>query len=97
MIWHLVSVEERHAAFPETFDIHPRTERETVLPGQFVKIIFECDGFSERMWVVVTRRDDDGYCGSLRNTPHEGLGLDWGDLIQFGPEHIAQVAPIGFF
>ena len=97
MTWHLASAEARHAASPETFEIPTREDRDTVVPGQLVKLIFEAGDFAERMWVRVVRRDDVGYMGELRNNPLHPMGLTFGTAIRFGPEHITVIHPVEDF
>jgi uncharacterized protein YegJ (DUF2314 family) len=47
----------------------------------------------DRMWVIVKARTPDGYVGVLDNDPGhaENLNLREGDLIVFGPEHVAAI------
>lgn len=100
--WALVSAEERHAANPETFEIPSRTLREGLVPGVAAKLLFDIetrengrvvDRGVDRMWVIVKRREADGYAGVLDNDPGraENLDLEEGDIIFFGPEHVAGI------
>jgi hypothetical protein len=101
--WMLVSAEERHAAHPETFEIPARVDRETLVPGVAAKLLFHIetkegnrviDRGVDRMWVIVTTITPEGrYVGVLDNDPglSEGLNLHEGDLIAFGPEHVAAI------
>ena len=100
--WMLVSAEERHAANPATFQIPPRTDRETLVPGAAAKLLFHIetkeagqviDRGVDRMWVIVMAVTPEGYLGVLDNDPgqSEGLNLHEGDAILFGPEHVAAI------
>ncbi len=46
------------------------------------------------MWVIVKARIEGGYIGVLDNDPGiaENVRLREGDVITFGPEHIAEIA-----
>jgi hypothetical protein len=98
----LVSAEERHAAHPETFQIPSKTGRETLVPGAAAKLLFHIetreagraiDRGVDRMWVIVRAVTPEGYVGVLDNDPGEsqGLNLREGDVIAFGPEHVAAI------
>lgn len=100
--WVLVSAEERHAANPETFEIPSRTLRKVLVPGVAAKLLFDIetrengrvvDRGVDRMWVIVKTCEADGYAGILDNDPGyaENLNLKEGDLIFFGPEHVAGI------
>lgn len=100
--WMLVSAEERHLADPETFEIPSKGERETLVPGAAAKLLFHIetkeagrviDRGVDRMWVIVQAISADGYTGVLDNDPgqSEGLNLHEGDVIVFGPEHVAAI------
>ena len=100
--WTLVSAEERHAAHPDTFQIPPRDKRESLSPGDGVKLLFEIetkeghrvvDRGVDRMWVIVKARTKESYIGILDNDPGtaENLKLHEGDSIVFGPEHITDI------
>lgn len=100
--WALVSAEERHAAQPETFEIPPKDDREALVPGAAAKLLFHIetreagqviDRGVDRMWVIVRAVTPEGYMGVLDNDPgeSEGLNLREGDLIVFGPEHVAAI------
>ena len=87
--------EELNQEFPETFRIPPREERENLLPGELVKLIFritlEEEQHVERMWVLVKERKDNGYIGELDNDPYCTTELHAGVAVEFRPEHIIQV------
>ena len=100
--WMLVSAEERHAGYPATFQIPSRTEREALVPGVAAKLLFDIetketsrviDRGVDRMWVIVKAVSPDGYAGVLDSDPghSEGLNLHEGDVIVFGPEHVAAI------
>ena len=100
--WMLVSAEERYAAHPETFEIPPRVDRQTLVPGAAAKLLFHIetreagrviDRGVDRMWVIVKAVSPEGYVGVLDNDPgqSEGLNLHEGEVIVFGPEHVAAI------
>jgi hypothetical protein len=72
--WELVSAEDRAAAAPEMFQIPSRSRRESLSPGDAMKLLFdietrECghvvDRGVDRMWVIVKAKTDEGYIGVL--------------------------------
>jgi hypothetical protein len=101
--WALVSAEERHAAYPDTFPIPARAARAALAPGDAAQLLFDIvtkemgrviDRGVDRMWVIVRAREGGGYVGLLDNDPRtaEGLLLRPGAEVRFGPEHVARVA-----
>lgn len=91
----LLDAEERHRASPETFSI-PRSEvRRHLAPGSLVKLLFGAgEGHpppAERMWASVLDVAGDRYVGRLENEPVDILDLHLGDLVRFGPEHVAAI------
>jgi hypothetical protein len=83
-------------------DVSPPPEdvRNEVPPDTYVKLLFRfaaedaerADGETERMWVQVIERDEDGfYVGALANDPHHAHVLTCGDTICFHPVHIMEV------
>ena len=100
--WMLISAEDRHAAYPETFEIPSRHERESLSAGDGAKLLFDIetrkdgrviDRGVDRLWVIVRRRMGPNYLGVLDSDPGsaEGLNLHEGDVISFGPEHVAAI------
>lgn len=87
--------EDLHREFPETFYLPSRVEREALLPGELVKLIFristENEVHVERMWVCVQSRTEDGYIGLLDNDPYCTKELLSGAKVVFGPEHVIQI------
>ncbi len=82
-------------------DIHPPEAeiRESLEPGQFVKLIFRfasedserADGECERIWVQVMKMDDDGnYTGTIENDPHHEAAK-FKDIVHFHPLHVADL------
>ena len=63
--WTLISAEDRHAAYPETFEIPSRHERESLSAGDGAKLLFDIetrkdgrviDRGVDRLWVIVGGR-----------------------------------------
>jgi hypothetical protein len=99
----LQNVEMSHRRDPITFSI-PRSDQRTALKlGDLVKLIFEADPPSaagltaERMWVEVREVHGRVFVGALDNQPSFIAGLQPGDAVRFGPEHVAalQSSPSG--
>lgn len=103
--WELESAEARHAAAPGTFHIPSRVARETLRLGSAAKLLFllmnEEDGKPivdcERMWVTVVSSENGGYRGRLESQPITSRVLSPGDIVAFGPEHIAGVRGPSFY
>jgi hypothetical protein len=100
--WALVSAEERHAESPKAFEIPSRVSRDALLPGVGVKLLFDIetkengrviDRGVDRMWVIVKCRGPLGYEGVLDSDPGhaDSLKLKQGDVVHFGPEHVAAI------
>ena len=101
--WALQSGEERHVRSAESFAIPSRAERESLHPGDAVKLLFDIetreagrviDRGVDRMWVIVKRTTGTVYVGVLDNDPGaaDGLALRRGMEILFGPEHVVEIA-----
>jgi Uncharacterized protein conserved in bacteria (DUF2314) len=99
--WELDDAESLHREAPSTFWI-PSEERRTSLgQGDIVKLIFRMtvrhplSGDEqvevERMWVVVDRRDDGEYSGTLDNAPYCTNDFKSGAVIAFQPRHVIQI------
>lgn len=93
MTWALASAETRALA-SASFRIPPRDARESLRVGNLAKLIFidsPDDGVGERMWVEIVIVEAARYQGLLRNTPVVTMDLDPSGLIDFGPEHVADI------
>ena len=72
-----------HRAHPRTFSIPRRVVRDSLRPGDYVKLSFRVDQRSgdvgaERMWVEVADFDGSHYSGRLANVPTELADLEPG-------------------
>jgi uncharacterized protein YegJ (DUF2314 family) len=99
--WSLDDGEAAHQESPDSFWMPPKEERESLRPGDIVKLMFRMilrnpgSGVEqekvERMWVGVTGRDGRGYVGALDNDPHYTKDLAAGDEIRFEARHVIRV------
>ena len=100
--WALVSAEERHEQYPESFWIPPRSTRESLSPGDAAQLLFDIetrhagavfDRGVDRMWVIVKHRVGKSYVGVLDSDPGraDGLRLHRGDVVSFLPEHVIAI------
>jgi len=84
-----------HRDYPETFHIPSKMQRENLLPGELVKLIFRITVGPktdiERMWVIVKSRGDGDYVGTLDNDPYCTTELKSGHEVRFGPENVIQI------
>ena len=87
--------EDLHREFPETFHLPSHVERDALLPGELVKLIFRISTKQElhveRMWVCVKSRTENSYVGLLDNDPYCTTELQSGATVNFGPEHVIQI------
>lgn len=87
--WRLGSGVKRNRLHPDTFWIPSDEEKETIEPGDVVKLMFEqCDGWVERMWVSVEKIGRRRWVGTLNSHPLDFPRLHPGCKIRFRPEHI---------
>jgi hypothetical protein len=99
--WTLDDGEEVHRESPTTFYLPPAEIRESLQPGQLVKLIFRISLVDEdqsesvqveRMWVIVENNLLDGtYSGILDNDPYCTRDIQAGMKVIFNPKHVIQV------
>lgn len=98
--WELDDAEPIAAAHPDTFWMPPREERDALLPGQQVKLIFRIlvadeagreEVHVERMWVNVTGRDGSLYTGELDNQPYCTDEMNPGMPLCFEARHVINI------
>jgi hypothetical protein len=85
----LENVEEINREHPQTFHIHSEHVRSNLQIGQYAKLIFLIDGWAERMWVRITKREGGKYWGDLDNAALDPSLPDLGSEVVFGKEHVA--------
>jgi hypothetical protein len=95
--WWLDNAQKLNELHPDSFFIPPKERRDSLAPGDTVKLIFRFepmapDASAERMWVDVRNVDGEHYVGELVNRPKYIRELSPGSIIRFGPEHIASFA-----
>lgn len=99
MSYQLANAEERERAEPSTFVIPCKQIRSALSVGNFAKLIFLIDpphpsGIAgERLWVEITHRLGDRYRGRLDNHPQFAGDVRYGEIIDFGSEHVADFYP----
>lgn len=83
----------RNATYPESFWIPDRDEKDAVVPGVHVKLMFlmKHDDFGERMWVRVDRRRGDKLKGTLDNVPVGFPRIGAGDRVRFTFDHVIDI------
>lgn len=91
----LADGEQSHAEHPDTFWVPPREQRETLVVGQIVKLMFEITHvggeMTERMWVIVKEKTRAGYTGVLDNDPTCTSEMKSGLQVNFQPRHVIQI------
>jgi len=90
--------EEINHVYPDTFGIPERTERESLNPGDIVKLIFRMeetkgseDVSVERMWVEVVNKHQHFYEGVLDNDPSGSECVKCGQTVYFQTCHIISI------
>ncbi|KHN90087.1 DUF2314 domain-containing protein [Pectobacterium actinidiae] len=80
---------------PDSFWIPDKAVRESLVPGDFVKLIFRmeetagADDLSvERMWVNVTKKHETLYEGVLDNDPKGSDCVQCGQSVTFHARHV---------
>jgi hypothetical protein len=92
--WWLDDAEAKNAESPSSFFIPPAVKRNSLVPGDKVKLLFAFEPTpegrnGERMWVEVTSVRGDTYVGRLLNQPQHIETLTPGSEIEFAPHHVA--------
>lgn len=96
--WGLLDAEAQHREVPDAFPIPSSAERESLQPGDMVKLVFVLDPppmsgpNAERMWVEVRSARHGRYDGWLTTAPSIISDLEPGTFLSFGPEHVAGIA-----
>jgi hypothetical protein len=96
--WELENVEDAARAKPRSFFIPGRDERASQSVGDEVRLHFMLTEEgpelprAERMWVEIVEKTGTppSFVGVLQSQPRFITGLQAGDHVKFGPEHIAR-------
>ena len=90
--------EEIHREFPDSFWIPEKGKRESLKPGDIVKLIFRMeeskgsdDVSVERMWVEITEINTPFYKGKLDNDPSGSDCVFCGQSVIFNPCHVIDI------
>lgn len=95
--WELDDAEVIAQAHPSTFWLPEREQRESLRPGDTVKLIFRIrtvteDGNQaihvERMWVTTGGLEEGTYCGTLDNNPLCTPDMAAGFRVSFEARHV---------
>jgi hypothetical protein len=104
--WQLRSGEDSHRQNPQTFQLPPLGQRQSLTRGQAAKLILDIETedesgktviTGERMWVIVAERIG-GLCIGILDSQPTCMTLDdtaylrFGAEIPFGPEHSTDIA-----
>jgi len=84
----------RNRRSPSTFWIPSEEAKAKIRHGDVVRLIFEerfPGGWSERMWVEVTKVGRRRLVGSLRNQPFTMPRLERGDKVKFRRKHVIDI------
>lgn len=84
-----INAQEMHQKYPHTFDAPSHEQLAAIGPGDSVKV---CTG-DERFWVRVLTATETTITGMVDNDLlfADEHGLDYGDEISFGREHVYDV------
>jgi hypothetical protein len=86
--YRLVDVVARSRRHRLTFHVPPEEERTSLRPKDVAKLVFDD---RERMWVEIREVACGRYRGVLLGRPAVLLAVRQGDVVDFGPEHVADV------
>ena len=99
--WSLEDGEQRHREASDTFWLPELNDRQSLEPGDLVKLIFRISVDNEdepvaveRMWVIVRERVGNQYLGILDNDPRaigENEELWSGVELPFSPRHVIDI------
>ena len=96
--YELDNCEDIHREYPDTYWIPERKLRESLEPGEIVKLVFRMEETKgsdnvavERMWVEITNKDQGFYEGILDNDPSGSECVNCGQTVYFLPCHINYV------
>lgn len=99
--WCLEDGEELHREAPETFWLPELKDRQSLQPGDLVKLIFRISVDNEeepvaveRMWVIMRERVGEHYLGILDNDPYaiEENEEFWSGIeLPFAPRHVIDI------
>lgn len=98
--WELDDGEEINRSAPNSFWMPPSKQRNSLLPGQIVKLIFRIKTIDaskvkefhvERMWVIVQERLDNVYRGILDDDPYCTDDIKAGLQVYFEPRHVINI------
>jgi hypothetical protein len=86
---------ETHREFPDTFEIPSQQRRESLKPGDIVKLIFRIEfdeeAHVERMWVRVAEVKPEFYIGVLDNDATSTDEIRSGMRVEFHADHVIQI------
>ena len=95
--YHLENVVQSHATNPRTFLIPDKNQIAGLELGKLVKLVFvmetiQEDGCrAEKMWVMITEKNDSIFKGCLDSSPYYLKTIKKGDIISFNTENIAGI------
>lgn len=96
--YELDNAEEIHREHPDSYWIPEKEVRESLKPGEVVKLVFRMeetkgsdDVSVERMWVEITNKHQGIYEGILDNDPSGSECVKGGQTVYFQPFHIIDV------
>lgn len=94
----LDNAEDIHQQSPETFWIPKKSDRESLVVGDIVKLIFSMEESAgseetsvERMWVEVTQVCKNYYVGRLDNDPYGSECVKSDQTVYFQPLHVIDI------
>jgi hypothetical protein len=86
--YRLVDVVARSRRHKLTFHVPSEEERTSLRPKDAAKLVFDD---RERLWVEVCEAAGGRYRGVMLGRPAVLLAVRKGDIVDFGPEHVADV------
>lgn len=91
----ILNAEDLNKLYPSSFEIPSKEEKNTIMSGDFVKLIFTDNSgdSNERMWVKITKIKRRKILGRLDNQPFlsKEIGVQLNDKIKFKKENIIDI------
>lgn len=85
----LIDGEEMNKQHSDTFEIPHKLRILNLKENQYVKLGFQEEGKkTERMWVLITKINDDNFEGTLDNEPFNLETIRHNDTVKFNSKHI---------
>lgn len=87
----LVDAKKKNMESPRSFEVPSKAEIKSLKSGDYVKLTFQEEVNSERMWVKIISIGDDNFHGMLINEPVNLTSIKVEDMVIFNTKNILDV------